>query len=121
MADRETELREHLAALNRRYYDEAAPIIDELTKIEAMKPHVPLHVQMREANEAMLRHINARWPNSLIAEMAAGMTCRQAAGQESLDPSDAIITRTWQDEADGINVERSAPEDFYAKPEDEQP
>lgn len=44
MIDRETELREQLAALRRRYQDEAQPIVDELTKIEAMKPPKPIMV-----------------------------------------------------------------------------
>lgn len=108
MADRETELREQLAVLRRRYQDEAQPIIDEITKIEAMKPRVPIMV---------------------YADLLPGLARKGHVQQVMHDLANVhALTRNWVDELgkDGISitrthgdgtVERIAPEDFYAKPE----
>lgn len=40
--DRETQLKEALRALNERYRAEAQPIIDELARLEALRPPVPM-------------------------------------------------------------------------------
>lgn len=109
MTDRETELREQLAALHRRYYDEAAPIVDELTKIEAMRPRVPL--VYGDLLPALAR-------KGYVPQVMQDLATMIADARSDMDQMTGVsIVRMG---VDGT-IERIAPEDFYAKPEGERP
>ena len=104
--DRETELLDQLAALHRRYYDEAQPIIDELTKIELMKPPKPMLVPIGPMGESTLNRIREeqRW---LIQDAKREM---DAVTKLNAAIKGHAITRTWADEEGKIFVRPTEPD-----------
>ena len=118
MADRETELREQLAALHRRYHDEGAPIIEELTKIEAMKPRAPMIYADLLPGLARQGYVS-----QVLQDLAAMIDDAKAEVDKVTGVSVSMLSTgisAFRHKADGT-VERVNPEDFYAKPESEQP
>lgn len=59
MDDLETQLREQLAEIRRRANEEAAPIIKQLTAIEATKPRVPMALLGQSLPQAMIEDMAA--------------------------------------------------------------
>lgn len=98
MADRETELREQLAALRRRYQDEARAIVEEITKIEAAKAPSPMIYLSREIAQHLAADVDE-------------------AKMRALFPNGLSITRVGLvGESEVIDLD-----DFYAKPGDMTP
>ena len=59
VADRETELRELIARAHRRFYEDTAPLFEELAKIEEAKPPRPLvYLQPPEIPQYLLDQLD---------------------------------------------------------------
>ena len=112
----EARLREKLASVHRRYHDEAAPIIEQLAKLEAMKPPrppliyadlIPALAAKGYVSQVMQEH---RW----LIEDAKNEADAVARLHNQINGH--AITRTWTDEEGKLTSERIDPKDFYAKP-----
>lgn len=98
MADRETELRERLLDLRRRYQDEARPIVEELTKIEAAKAPSPMIYLSQQMGQTLAASVSE-------------------AKMRALFPNGHPITRRWTDEEGNLVTQPVPPTEFYAQPE----
>jgi 5-formyltetrahydrofolate cyclo-ligase len=143
-ADEENQLRIRLSDLRRRYEDQAQPIIERLTKLEAMKPANPIMVYADIAPALAMRAMQTPLPDTTKSPLDLMFPRQQGKShaakvmqdlatmiEEAKGEAAAVaklrnhiyghaITRTWADEEGNLEVERIAPEDFYAKPEGEQ-